>query len=67
MDKTHNPEFTMMEIYIAYKDYYWMMDMVEDLFGHICEYALGKRKFTMAIKFSILISLFEEPKCSICF
>ena len=44
MDKTHNPEFTMMEIYIAYKDYYWMMDMVEDLFGHICEYALGKKE-----------------------
>ncbi|MFD0751417.1 lysine--tRNA ligase [Mucilaginibacter calamicampi] len=29
MDRTHNPEFTAMEIYIAYKDYIWMMDMVE--------------------------------------
>jgi lysyl-tRNA synthetase, class II len=29
MDRTHNPEFTMMEIYIAYKDYIWMMEMVE--------------------------------------
>ncbi len=31
MDRTHNPEFTMMEIYVAYKDYNWMMDMTEDL------------------------------------
>ena len=30
MDKTHNPEFTCMEIYVAYKDYIWMMDFVED-------------------------------------
>jgi lysyl-tRNA synthetase class 2 len=31
MDRTHNPEFTSMEIYVAYKDYLWMMKMVEDL------------------------------------
>lgn len=31
MDRTHNPEFTSMEIYVAYKDYNWMMRMVEDL------------------------------------
>jgi len=36
MDKTHNPEFTAMEIYVAYKDYYWMMDMVENLISSIC-------------------------------
>jgi lysyl-tRNA synthetase class 2 len=30
MDRTHNPEFTAMEIYIAYKDYIWMMSMVEE-------------------------------------
>ena len=29
MDRTHNPEFTAMEIYVAYKDYNWMMEMVE--------------------------------------
>jgi len=29
MDRTHNPEFTMMELYVAYKDYIWMMDLVE--------------------------------------
>jgi len=31
MDRTHNPEFTSMEIYVAYKDYNWMMEMVEEL------------------------------------
>jgi lysyl-tRNA synthetase class 2 len=30
MDRTHNPEFTAMEIYVAYKDYIWMMEMVEN-------------------------------------
>lgn len=31
MDRTHNPEFTSLEIYVAYKDYVWMMEMVEEL------------------------------------
>jgi lysyl-tRNA synthetase class 2 len=31
MDKTHNPEFTCMEIYVAYKDYLWMMEFVEKM------------------------------------
>jgi lysyl-tRNA synthetase class 2 len=35
MDATHNPEFTAMEIYVAYKDYIWMMKMVEDLLEEI--------------------------------
>ncbi|MBI2793121.1 MAG: lysine--tRNA ligase [Ignavibacteria bacterium] len=35
MDKTHNPEFTSMEIYVAYKDYLWMMDMLEELISTI--------------------------------
>ena len=34
MDKTHNPEFTAMEIYVAYKDYNWMMDFTEKLLEH---------------------------------
>ena len=34
MDRTHNPEFTMMEIYVAYKDYNWMMDFTEKLLEH---------------------------------
>ena len=41
MDRTHNPEFTSMEIYVAYKDYHWMMEMVEDLLGKIAESVLG--------------------------
>jgi lysyl-tRNA synthetase class 2 len=31
MDRTHNPEFTAMEIYVAYKDYNWMMEFTENL------------------------------------
>ncbi len=31
MDRTHNPEFTVMEVYVAYKDYNWMMEMTEQL------------------------------------
>ena len=35
MDKTHNPEFTCMEIYVAYKDYNWMMDFVEKMLAKV--------------------------------
>lgn len=31
IDRTHNPEFTALEIYVAYKDYFWMMDFVEEM------------------------------------
>jgi lysyl-tRNA synthetase class 2 len=37
MDRTHNPEFTSMEIYVAYKDYIWMMEMVEELLEKVTE------------------------------
>ncbi|MDO4707323.1 MAG: lysine--tRNA ligase [Porphyromonadaceae bacterium] len=36
MDRTHNPEFTAMEIYVAYKDYNWMMGFAEELLEYIC-------------------------------
>jgi lysyl-tRNA synthetase class 2 len=36
MDRTHNPEFTCMEIYVAYKDYNWMMSFTEQLLEKIC-------------------------------
>jgi lysyl-tRNA synthetase class 2 len=36
MDRTHNPEFTCMEIYVAYKDYNWMMDFSEQMLEKIC-------------------------------
>ena len=42
MDRTHNPEFTSMEIYVAYKDYIWMMQMVEELFEKITLAVHGK-------------------------
>jgi lysyl-tRNA synthetase class 2 len=35
MDRTHNPEFTVMELYVAYKDYNWMMDLTEELFEKV--------------------------------
>ena len=35
MDRTHNPEFTVMELYVAYKDYHWMMSMTESLLEKI--------------------------------
>ena len=35
MDRFHNPEFTQMEIYVAYEDYYWMMDLFEEMIEHI--------------------------------
>ncbi len=36
MDRTHNPEFTCMEIYVSYKDYNWMMDFTERMIEKIC-------------------------------
>ena len=41
MDRTHNPEFTQMEIYVAYKDYKWMMDFTEEMIEKICIDVLG--------------------------
>lgn len=35
MDRTHNPEFTVLEFYVAYKDYYWMMETTEQLLEHV--------------------------------
>jgi len=41
MDRTHNPEFTSMEIYVAYKDYVWMMEMVENCIAYIAQEVNG--------------------------
>ena len=46
MDRTHNPEFTMMELYVAYQDYYWMMDLTEQLLGEVAEAVTGSRVVT---------------------
>ncbi len=35
MDRTHNPEFTVLEIYVAYKDYFWMMEFVEEMIERV--------------------------------
>jgi lysyl-tRNA synthetase class 2 len=45
MDRTHNPEFTMMELYVAYKDYEWMMRFVEEMINNICEQVFGTNEF----------------------
>ncbi len=44
MDRTHNPEFTVMELYVAYKDYYWMMDTTEELLEKVALDANGTSK-----------------------
>lgn len=55
MDRTHNPEFTVMELYVAYKDYRWMMDFMEGVFQRVATAANGSPKATFqgrAIDFS---------------
>ena len=41
MSRFHNPEFTMMELYVAYKDYYWMMDFMEEMLEHVAIQTTG--------------------------
>jgi lysyl-tRNA synthetase class 2 len=47
MDRTHNPEFTMIELYVAYKDYNWMMGMTEQLLEKVAKDATGSTKVTV--------------------
>ena len=44
MDRTHNPEFTVMEIYVAYKDYKWMMDFTEEMIERVALALHGSTK-----------------------
>ncbi|MFY0673346.1 MAG: lysine--tRNA ligase [Bacteroidia bacterium] len=46
MDRTHNPEFTVMEIYVAYKDYNWMMDFTEEMVEKVAMAVHGTTKVT---------------------
>jgi len=46
MDRTHNPEFTGMEIYVAYKDYNWMMEFTENLLEYCAKAVNGTTKAT---------------------
>lgn len=50
MDRTHNPEFTIMELYVAYKDYNWMMDLTEQLLEKVAIDANGSTKVIMGEK-----------------
>lgn len=42
MDRTHNPEFTVLEFYVAYKDYLWMMDFTEKMLENVAQTLHGK-------------------------
>ena len=46
MDTKHNPEFTSIELYQAFTDYYGMMDLVEELYKHLAETICGSQKIT---------------------
>ena len=47
MDRTHNPEFTVLEIYVAYKDYNWMMDFTEEMLERVALDLHGQTKVQM--------------------
>jgi lysyl-tRNA synthetase class 2 len=47
MDRTHNPEFTVMELYVAYKDYFWMMETTEALLEKVAIESQGSTKVTV--------------------
>lgn len=47
IDRTHNPEFTALEIYVAYKDYYWMMDFVEEMLERCAKDVTGSHTVTL--------------------
>jgi lysyl-tRNA synthetase class 2 len=58
MDRTHNPEFSMMEIYVAYKDYNWMMDFTEQMIQKVAldvcnstEIVVGETKISLKAPF----------------
>jgi lysyl-tRNA synthetase class 2 len=47
MDRSHNPEFTMMELYVPYKDYNWMMEFVEKMLENVCQNVFNTLTFTV--------------------
>jgi len=57
MDRTHNPEFTVMEIYVAYKDYLWMMDFTEEMLERVALALHG----TTDVTFGDRIISFKRP------
>ncbi|MFH1320332.1 MAG: lysine--tRNA ligase [Bacteroidota bacterium] len=57
MDRFHNPEFTQMELYVAYKDYNWMMDLVEEMIEKITLDLHGKTEIEVGDK----VINFQKP------
>ncbi|MBI5326609.1 MAG: lysine--tRNA ligase [Ignavibacteriae bacterium] len=57
MDKMHNPEYTALEIYVAYKDYNWMMDMTEDLIWNLTRLIHNKTE----IEYNDILINFDKP------
>ncbi len=57
IDRDHNPEFTMFEAQVAYKDYRWGMDIFEDIFEHIAKTVFG----TTAIKYEDTMLEYQRP------
>jgi len=47
MDRTHNPEFTSLEFYVAYKDYHWMMNLTEEIFQKVTQTLHGNTKVSV--------------------
>jgi len=47
MDRTHNPEFTVLELYVAYQDYHWMMETIEQLLERVCQAVHGTNTATL--------------------
>ena len=50
MDRTHNPEFTILELYVSFKDYHWMMDMTEQLLEKVALDSNGKTNIKVGEK-----------------
>ena len=57
MDRNHNPEFTILELYVAYKDYFWMMELTESLIENVCLEIHGKTK----VEFDSITIDFKAP------
>jgi lysyl-tRNA synthetase class 2 len=75
MDKNHNPEFTMLELYVAYKDYNWLMSLTEEMIAKACEAVNGTTKIKVGQneidfkspwkKISMLDSIKEYTACDL--
>ena len=63
MDRSHNPEFTVMELYVAYKDYFWMMENTEKLLENVAIESNGSTK--IKVKSSVIDFKAPYPRISI--